>query len=508
MESYCLRVTGDEEYPEAGTSDTEVEVWWTRRPDMFNDAVLQRPPKKRASVERRSVVVLRGASEDIKGRVCGWPVEGTPENKGCCVVEREDDPEDHYSDTASSCSHLTSDEDSDDSTDERRGDGRCTVETTSRATPCNLASRKLALRIRKSATFFRQLNAMDFLDRLKHYPHRKMLLYYAANRIWPSALALVDCCVLLGTTKEELLVSRHGSCNAVDEQSPEKLSNPATSDEEYGSTVHLLELGCGLGVTGMLMHKLGWFEKTVLTDLEEVVAEVEANIARNFASQHNCGTGTTSRTSSITACPFDWTDDKALERVFETLLQTGEDSGDKKEPSKEQVEQERFGGLPKRRSRDLFIACADCIHKPLYGADCVDFLYTALSRVFQHTKEKSDFRRVTALVACEHRSPDDGVAEFMERVKQLPGRVIRKTDEEQTGSSTVDPPWTSATTIDYENLVNTIDNEEHNRLKPLFCEAGNDDSEDHHSSCSYNTFQQCSTGSVEVVKLVWERPAQ
>jgi predicted nicotinamide N-methyase len=89
----------------------------------------------------------------------------------------------------------------------------------------------------------------------------------------------------------------------------------------------VLELGCGLGVPGILLHKL--FDcKVVLTDMDTLVAQLRQNLVQNGLTNDQ----------KIQAQPLDWSV-KGLEELFQaTQLQ-------------------KF---------DIVLNC-DCIYEPLYG---------------------------------------------------------------------------------------------------------------------------------------------
>eukprot|EP00392_Amoebophrya_sp_AT5.2_P001560 g1562.t1 len=241
------------------------------------------------------------------------------------------------------------------------------------------------LTLTNSGRFFRQRSKLSFLERLAQYPDRRMNLHYAASRVWPSALALADAMTVRGVLD-------------------------GVHESETRNVAVLLELGCGLGVTGMVMARSGSYDLTVLTDLPEVVGEKEDQLADNVL--RNFGRGNDednwrewAKPGNIVAMPFDWNSDKDLEAVFERIIHKVADH------------------TPRRRNLglDLRIVCADCIHKPLYGEGCVDLLLKTLRKAaeVELRKDINDITTVAveALVACEHRSPNDGVAEFCERAK-------------------------------------------------------------------------------------------
>lgn len=57
-------------------------------------------------------------------------------------------------------------------------------------------------------------------------------------------------------------------------------NNRLQTTEKYGRAISLLELGCGLGVPGMIFHLLGC--NVVLTDQIEILSQLEKNVLDNF----------------------------------------------------------------------------------------------------------------------------------------------------------------------------------------------------------------------------------
>jgi predicted nicotinamide N-methyase len=108
----------------------------------------------------------------------------------------------------------------------------------------------------------------------------------------------------------------------------EQQNNNASSDmKTVRPESTLLELGCGLGVPGILLHKL--FDcNVVLTDMDVLVEQLRQNLVSN---------GLTSDTK-IQAQPLDWSV-KGLEELFRA------------------TEMQKF---------DVVLNC-DCIYEPLYG---------------------------------------------------------------------------------------------------------------------------------------------
>jgi predicted nicotinamide N-methyase len=110
----------------------------------------------------------------------------------------------------------------------------------------------------------------------------------------------------------------------------EQQNNNASSDMKIvRPETTLLELGCGLGVPGILLHKL--FDcNVVLTDMDVLVEQLRQNLVDNGLTPDN--------NSKIQAQPLDWSV-KGLEELFRA------------------TELQKF---------DVVLNC-DCIYEPLYG---------------------------------------------------------------------------------------------------------------------------------------------
>lgn len=112
-----------------------------------------------------------------------------------------------------------------------------------------------------------------------------------------------------------------------------------TSDQR----VTMLELGCGLGVPGMIFHMLGG--NVVLTDQIDILSQLENNVEKNFSETlitSNTRDGEVDRkhTHTIQAMPLSW----SRKDVNSLLEQLGCSS----------------------TGFEIVINC-DCVYEPLYG---------------------------------------------------------------------------------------------------------------------------------------------
>ena len=99
------------------------------------------------------------------------------------------------------------------------------------------------------------------------------------------------------------------------------------------STFSCLELGCGLGVPGMILHQFHPDSRVVLTDCESLLPQLEHNLAKNFGNMPN-----------LTAATLDWANDEDLTRLLQEC---------------------------KLEAFDVVLNC-DCIYEPLYGESWKD----------------------------------------------------------------------------------------------------------------------------------------
>ena len=148
--------------------------------------------------------------------------------------------------------------------------------------------------------------------------------------------------------------------------------------QEYSNklpTATLLELGCGLGVPGMLCHSLYGCE-TYLTDQESIVSQLIHNVKHIFGPDStNAGA---SVASTIHALPLTWSkDDNLLHKIDFSIV----------------------------------INC-DCIYEPLYGES-----WMLLAEVLETVLKRNPGALV--LTSVERRNTD-GVDKFLQCMKASP----------------------------------------------------------------------------------------
>lgn len=160
----------------------------------------------------------------------------------------------------------------------------------------------------------------------------------------------------------------------------------------------MLELGCGLGVPGMIFHLLGG--DVVLSDQIDILSQLETNIISNFphtATTSSPGESTTNNLHTIQAMPLSWsrTDIKCL------LQQLG---------------RSKIGF-------DIVINC-DCVYEPLYGKSW-HLLNETIDELLKVNPQ-------CVVISSMERRQADGIDLFLEEMKNMDyvGSVVKVWHEE------------------------------------------------------------------------------
>jgi len=147
---------------------------------------------------------------------------------------------------------------------------------------------------------------------------------WAGTRVWHAAVRAI----------EYMYVDNgnwHSSCkNMIYECLNNKTNNESTKANVKANRKNVLELGCGLGVPGMIACLMG--AKVVLTDQESLLQQLEKNIEQNFDKNDI-------ESKLIQAITLDW----SRKNIQELLNKCGLDNG-----------------------FDVVVNC-DCVFEPLYG---------------------------------------------------------------------------------------------------------------------------------------------
>ena len=171
-----------------------------------------------------------------------------------------------------------------------------------------------------------------------------------------------------------------------------ELSSIISRDNNKNTT--LLELGCGLGVPGMVYHMLG--SNVVLTDQEDILTQLVKNVQDNFPSTCISNESSSSSSSSsfdattlqhhyIRAMPLSW----SREGVHSLL---------------EQLQLSKAGF-------DIVLNC-DCVFEPLYGKSW-HLLNESIDELLKVNP------KCVVVSSMERRGPVDGIDLFIDEMKEM-----------------------------------------------------------------------------------------
>ena len=164
----------------------------------------------------------------------------------------------------------------------------------------------------------------------------------------------------------------------------------------YDNRCSMLELGCGLGVPGMIYHLLGG--NVVLTDQIDIISQLEKNVKQNFprtAVTSKCSIETTSAEESadadneqqhtIQAMPLSWSRDG----ICYLLQQLGRST----------------------TGFDIVINC-DCVFEPLYGKS-----WHLLNETIDELLKVNP--QCIVVSSMERRGVHDGIDAFVEEMRDM-----------------------------------------------------------------------------------------
>ncbi|KAL9184045.1 hypothetical protein ACHAXT_002131 [Thalassiosira profunda] len=156
---------------------------------------------------------------------------------------------------------------------------------------------------------------------------------------------------------------------------------------ELSSTdgVSMLELGCGLGVPGMIYHLLG--NDVVLTDQADILSQLNNNITQNFpdtAKEASSEESASNSQHTIQAMPLSW----SRADINSLLRQLGRTS----------------------IGFDVVINC-DCVYEPLYGKSW-HLLNETIDELLRVNPK-------CVVVSSMERRAADGIDDFLEEMRNL-----------------------------------------------------------------------------------------
>lgn len=206
---------------------------------------------------------------------------------------------------------------------------------------------------------------------------------WAGTRVWKAAIVGF-----------EYILKEYGNNN-----SPDSSGCTIIKPDRKRPMSSLLELGCGLGVPGMLWYmtqRQAWLEeneqqpgslqllpqppRVVLTDQPSLLPQLRSNLVTNFGEAVGTGTG---HNNNIQARSLSWSEQGILDLLEE----------EKHSPS-----------------FDICLNC-DCIYEPLYGAEARRALTEVLRTMAVHSPR-------TTLVTSVERRKSDGVDTLLHDLAQ------------------------------------------------------------------------------------------
>ena len=177
---------------------------------------------------------------------------------------------------------------------------------------------------------------------------------------------------------------------------------PGTEDriqttEKDGKAISLLELGCGLGVPGMIFHLLGC--NVVLTDQIEILSQLEKNVLDNFPNAEEEKKDETKQSTTIKAKPLSW----SRTDVNSLLDDLGKSA----------------------TGFDIVVNC-DCVYEPLYGKSW-HLLNETIDELLKVNPQ-------TLVVSSMERRAADGIDLFIEEMENMEhvGSVEKVWSDDQT----------------------------------------------------------------------------
>ena len=166
-------------------------------------------------------------------------------------------------------------------------------------------------------------------------------------------------------------------------------------DADLSTGASLLELGCGLGVPGMIWHMLGG--NAVLSDQESIMSQLHGNLESNFAETTitKIGAGAVERgvqggsvatdaekpSHTISAQPLSWSRDGVHRLLEDSGYSTGFD----------------------------YVLNCDCVYEPLYGKSW-ELLVEVIDELLKINPK-------CVVISSVERRRADGIDSFVERMK-------------------------------------------------------------------------------------------
>lgn len=163
----------------------------------------------------------------------------------------------------------------------------------------------------------------------------------------------------------------------------------------------ILELGCGLGVPGMVCSLLG-AKEVLLTEQDQLVPLLVKNIETNFPTSPN-EDGDVDNDALVysrpKAVPLNWGTEESIQFMSNRAIETN---------TKSAREEENSDGTKSVKPFDVILIC-DCVFEPLYGDSWKLLCETLAVVAVDNTTE--------VLISCERRS-EDAIDDFLEMLSE------------------------------------------------------------------------------------------
>jgi len=190
---------------------------------------------------------------------------------------------------------------------------------------------------------------------------------WAGTRVWRSSIVAI-----------QYILQEFGT-TFVDNQ-----RKTAVTKTKSSTTTSLVELGCGLGVPGMIVHAmLGW--NVVLTDKDPLPKQLEVNCKSNFPVDYG---------QSILAHELDWSREGVQELVNRNYFSNSNTT---------------TATATAKKGFDVCINC-DCVYEPLYGL--------SWKLLVETMDELLRINPKTVVMTCLERRKSDGVDNFLEALRE------------------------------------------------------------------------------------------
>lgn len=207
---------------------------------------------------------------------------------------------------------------------------------------------------------------------------------WAGTRIWRASIVALEYLLHISSTSSE---SQQLDVSDLNVNGNSNIRCGMHLDENKT----ILELGCGLGVPGMILHAMRGCN-VVLTDMDDLVEQIRKNLKQNFHCSRvyeqqiceDCFDVNNHESNSIQALALDWSSHGVRELLFQSNFKDG---------------------------FDVVLNC-DCIFEPLYGA--------SWKYLLQCQEELLRVRPTAVVITSVERRRLDGIEKYLDAASQSP----------------------------------------------------------------------------------------